>query len=176
MLRRPNRRPMITAPSQSGLDERCHCPGRRRSHVGRDPAASGCPVAPTRTWRPTRSGTRRTPDCEWETAEPSPAFAQRGAAIRVSGALVAELVERKDPEGWALTVRQELHPDDFYRLRTELAWLRTRAAHAQDSGIEFVVGYLRLEESVDSEPFLLVNGPIQLPEDIESHTPDWQGA
>jgi hypothetical protein len=57
-----------------------------------------------------------------------------------------------------------------------LAWLRTRAAHAQDSGIEFVVGYLRLEESVDSEPFLLVNGRIQLPEDIESHTPDWQGA
>jgi hypothetical protein len=34
------------------------------------------------------------PDCEWETEEPSPAFAQRGAAIRVGGVLVAELVER----------------------------------------------------------------------------------
>jgi hypothetical protein len=73
-------------------------------------------------------------------------------------------------------VRQELHPDDFYRLRTLLDWLGPRAARAQDSGIEFVVGHLRFEESADSEPFLLVNGRIRLPEDIESHTPHWQGA
>jgi hypothetical protein len=114
------------------------------------------------------------PDCEWETAEPEPAFAQRGAAWRVGGALVAELVRREESDAWALTVRQEFPPDDFYQLRTLLDWLGRSSANAHASGIEIFVGYMRFCESTDIEPLILLNGRIRLPEDIESHTPHWQ--
>jgi hypothetical protein len=147
-----------------------------RWHVGQGPRPERLPSGADSYLATYPLGNPAEPDCEWETEVPSPAFAQRGAAIRVGGALSAELVEREDPGGWALTVRQELHPDDFYRLRTLLDWLGPRAVHAQDAGIEFVVGHLRFEESVHSEPFLLVNGRMRLPEDIESHTQHWRGA
>jgi hypothetical protein len=150
-----------------------------RWHVGQGPRPEQLPSGADSYLATYPLGDPEDPDCEWETEEPRPAFAQRGAAIRVGGALVAELVARNDPEGWALTVRQELHPDDFYRLRTLLDWLGPHSVHAgtggaETGGIAFVVGHLRFEENHDSEPFLLVNGQIRVPGGIDSHTPLWQ--
>jgi hypothetical protein len=113
-------------------------------------------------------------NCEWETAEPAPVFGQRGAAWRVGGALIAELVRREQPDGWALTVRQELHPDAFYQLRTLLEWL---GSHAVDPGhgVKCFVGYLRFHEITEITPLVLLNGQIAMPADIQTRTPHWQG-
>jgi hypothetical protein len=89
-----------------------HGPRPERLPIGADRYVETCPL-----------GDPDDPDGEWEVAEPAPVFAQRGAARQVGGALVAELVERERSDGWALTVRQELHLDDFYQLRTLLDWL-----------------------------------------------------
>jgi hypothetical protein len=110
------------------------------------------------------------PDCEWEIAEPEPAFAQRGAASIAGGALVADLVRREQPDGWSLTVRQELHPDVFYPLRTLLDWLGRNTANGRNA----FIGYLRHHESLDIEPLVLLDGQIRVPEDLEAHTPDWE--
>jgi hypothetical protein len=45
---------------------------------------------------------------------PYPLLAQQGPAWVTGGALVSQLVRREERRpGWALTTRQELHPDDF---------------------------------------------------------------
>lgn len=109
------------------------------------------------------------PDCEWETAEPAAAFAVTGAASRIGGALVAALVPREKPAGWALTVRQELHPDQFYELRTMLGWLGRWAAH------DGYAGHLRFHESHAVTPLVVHSGRIAPPDDVVDHTPLWQG-
>lgn len=93
----------------------------------------------------------------------------------MGGALVAELVSREQSDGWALTVRQGVHPDAFYQLRTLLEWLGRRSVNTQAGGIEFFVGYMRFNESAEIAPLVLLNGRIRVPADIESHTPHWQG-
>ena len=105
------------------------------------------------------------PDCQWETAGPEPLFAGRGAAHRVGGVLVSELVG--GPAGWALTVRQEVHPDSFYPLRTLLEWLgrRTRT-------VTSFAGYLRCHEDVTISPIVVRDGEIVLPDLIVAHTPE----
>ncbi len=108
------------------------------------------------------------PNCAWETAEPAPAFAAKGPAARVGGALVAALVPRERPDGWALTLRQELHPDQFYQVRTMLGRLGRWAAH------DGFAGYLRFYENTDVTPLMVHNGQIGLPDDIVEHTPMWQ--
>lgn len=108
------------------------------------------------------------PDCEWETAEPTPAFADRGPATRIGGALVAALVPRGEPAGWALTLRQELHPDQFYQLRTMLEWVGRWAAH------DGFAGYLRFFETTEVTPLMVHSGQIGLPADVDEHTPMWQ--
>lgn len=108
------------------------------------------------------------PNCEWETAEPTPAFARKGAASRIGGALVAALVPRERPDGWALTVRQELHPDQFYQLRTMLGWLGRWAAH------DGPAGHLRLYENTGITPLIVHNGRIEPPDDVVENTPMWQ--
>ncbi|GHE31297.1 hypothetical protein [Streptomyces capitiformicae] len=45
-----------------------------------------------------------------------PLLADRGAAARIGGVLVGELC--RGARGWALTVRQEVHPDEFDDLRS----------------------------------------------------------
>lgn len=113
------------------------------------------------------------PDCEWEDAPLSPLFAERGGALRTGGALVAELVERENPDGWALTVRQELHPDAFYRLRALLDWLGPHSVHAHGTDTPRVVGYLRFHECAEHTPLVLLNGQIRVPDAVEEHTPHW---
>ncbi len=107
------------------------------------------------------------PGCQWETAEPDPLFAARGAAHRVGGVLVSELVG--GPDGWALTVRQEVHPDSFYQLRTLLVWLGRRAR----TGTSFA-GYLRFHEEPGVSSLVVRDGEIAVPDAVEEHTPDWR--
>jgi hypothetical protein len=107
------------------------------------------------------------PGCQWETADPEPLFAGRGAAQRVGGVLVSELVG--GPDGWSLTVRQEVHPDGFYHLRTLLAWLGARARRATS-----FAGYLRFHEEIEVSPLVVTDGEIAVPDDVAEHTPDWQ--
>ncbi|MFI7533256.1 hypothetical protein [Streptosporangium sp. NPDC049376] len=145
-----------------------------RWHVGEGPRPEWLPIGSDRYVETYPLGDPDDPDCEWENAEAEPVFAQRGAARRVGGALVAELVARERSDGWALTVRQELHPDDFYRLRTLLDWLGRCSVDAHAGGAGFFVGYLRFHESVEIAPLVLSNGRIHVPEDIETHTPYWE--
>jgi hypothetical protein len=147
-----------------------------RWHVGQAPRPERFPFGTDNYLDTFPLGDPADPGCEWETAEPEPLFAERGGASAVGGALVADLAERKGPDGWALTVRQELHPDSFYALRSVLAWLGPAAAHARTADVPFFAGYLRFHEDVDVVPLVLLNGRIGLPEAIEEHTPHWQGA
>ncbi|WP_433362562.1 hypothetical protein [Streptosporangium sp. CA-115845] len=147
-----------------------------RWHVGQGPRPERLPIGTDRYVETYPLGDPDDPDCEWEDAEAEPVFARRGAAWRVGGALVAELVARERSDGWALTVRQELHPGDFYRLRTLLDWLGRCSVGANAGGVESFVGYLRFHESAEIAPLVLVDGRIRVPEDIESHTPHWEDA
>lgn len=83
-------------------------------------------------------------------------LAARGPARRVAGALAGTL-EPRDDGGWALTVRQEVHPDEFEHLDQLLAWLATRLRHA---GTHFV-GYLRhLEDASAGEVLTVTDGEL----------------
>ncbi|GAA1075855.1 hypothetical protein [Nocardiopsis composta] len=57
---------------------------------------------------------------------PRALLAQRGPAHRIGGALMAAM-ERRPGGGWALSARQEIHPDDRDLLDVLLLWLRTRS-------------------------------------------------
>jgi hypothetical protein len=81
---------------------------------------------------------------------------------------VAALVPRERPDGWALTVRQELHPDQFYQLRTMLGWLGRWATH------DGPAGYLRFYENTGATPLMVHSGRIELPDDVVENTPMWQ--
>ncbi|MFC4536695.1 hypothetical protein [Sphaerisporangium dianthi] len=144
-----------------------------RWHLGLGPRPERLPIGTDRYMETYPLGDPDDPDCEWEDVEPEPVFAQRGAAPRVGGALVAELVARERSDGWALTVRQEVHPDDFYRLRTLLEWFGRCSVDEHAGGIESFVGHMRFYESVEIAPLVLSAGRIRLPEDVESHTPHW---
>ncbi|MGW0842231.1 hypothetical protein ACWD26_19045 [Streptomyces sp. NPDC002787] len=69
-----------------------------------------------------------------------PLMAERGPAWRIGGVLVGEL--DRDERGWALTVRQEVHPDDFSALRWLVRWLGERTSTVG------VIGYLRFYEAL----------------------------
>jgi len=144
-----------------------------RWHLGQGPLPKRLPMG-TDQYLPTFPlGDPEDPDCAWETAEPEPLFAQHGPAHHISGALVAVLTEREAPEGWSLTVRQELHPDEFYALRAFLYWLGPHSTHAPGSS-EHHIGHLRFHESTAVIPLVLSNGTIAQPDEITVHTPHWQ--
>ncbi|MGV4891379.1 hypothetical protein ACSR0Z_33305 [Streptomyces viridosporus] len=68
-----------------------------------------------------------------------PLWGDRGPALRIGGVLVGEL--RSDGSGWALTVRQEAHPDEFDDLRRMVLWLGARTTTVG------IIGYLRFHEA-----------------------------
>ncbi|MFJ4623951.1 hypothetical protein [Streptomyces sp. NPDC088812] len=61
-----------------------------------------------------------------------PLFSDRGPAHRIGGTLVGELA--RGARGWALTVRQEVHPDEFDQLRVLVTWLAARTSTAGTIG------------------------------------------
>jgi hypothetical protein len=143
-----------------------------RWHMGQEPRPEQLLSVPEDCLDIYPLGDPNDPDCEWETAEPEPMFAQRGAAWAVGGALVAELVRRERPDGWSLTARQEVDPNDSLRLSALLEWLGPRSIYAQTDGIPFFVGYQRFYESNEIEPLILLDGRIRLPWDTESRSLD----
>lgn len=68
-----------------------------------------------------------------------PLWDGRGPAHRIGGLQVAEL--QPVDGGWALTVRQEAHPDQFTDLRSILQWLGARTTTVGP------IGHLRFYES-----------------------------
>ncbi|WP_217253926.1 hypothetical protein [Streptomyces sp. AC602_WCS936] len=68
-----------------------------------------------------------------------PLLNARGPAHRIEGALVGELCPNE--RGWSLTVRQEVHPDEFDDLRRLVEWLGARTTSRG------AIGYLRFYES-----------------------------
>jgi hypothetical protein len=78
-----------------------------------------------------------------------PLLSARGPAQRIGGTLVGDLAHSE--RGWALTARQEVHPDEFDQLRELVEWLARRTSTFG------TIGYLRfLEHDV---PDLLIADP-----------------
>jgi hypothetical protein len=78
-----------------------------------------------------------------------PLLAARGPAARIGGTLVGDL--SRSEQGWALTARQEVHPDEFDQLRELVEWLARRTSTFG------TIGYLRfLEHNV---PDVLIADP-----------------
>ncbi|MBD2892068.1 hypothetical protein amrb99_09780 [Actinomadura sp. RB99] len=94
---------------------------------------------------------------------PEPQLAQRGAGWKIGGALFAAL-EPRENGGWALTARQELHPDYYDHVDPLLEWLGTRADHPyvgedgtdKRGGCGDFVGYERWYEDSTIERLLVI--------------------
>ncbi|MEU3195794.1 hypothetical protein [Streptomyces sp. NPDC006996] len=83
-----------------------------------------------------------------------PLWEARGAALRIGGALVGEL-HSSDGAGYALTVRQETHPDDFDDLRRIVPWLGARTTTVG------TVGYLRFHEEHLPDVLIAESGAVR---------------
>ncbi|MER5549923.1 hypothetical protein ABT072_47935 [Streptomyces sp. NPDC002589] len=106
-------------------------------------------------------------DDQGEPAEddPAPLLGQHGQAWKVDGALVSVLLP---PEGsdrtWALTVRQEIHPDEFDRTGELLSWLATKADDRHRAPTSTVrLGWIRFYESDKFEPLVVREGEVVWP-------------
>jgi hypothetical protein len=98
--------------------------------------------------------------------EPYPLLAGAGAASRVGGALCSVLAVRTEPQGkgWALTSRQELHPDEFERVGELLRRLAARAHAAHRIGDDTVrIGYLRFHEDLVPTVLQVKDGQVDWP-------------
>lgn len=97
---------------------------------------------------------------------PAPLLGRHDAAVHVGGALVSALVRPRQPWNgpWALTVRQEIHPDDFDLLSELLAWLATKAddRHTPSTGT-VRLGWTRFHESDRFERLELKDGEVAWP-------------
>ncbi|MGW3253081.1 hypothetical protein ACWDCX_21260 [Streptomyces fungicidicus] len=82
-----------------------------------------------------------------------PLWADRGPALRIGGALVGELCS--DGPEWALTVRQEAHPDEFDDLRRMVLWLGARTTTVG------TVGYLRFYEAQVPDVLIAEAGAVR---------------
>ncbi|QKV91252.1 hypothetical protein HUT19_05440 [Streptomyces sp. NA02950] len=100
--------------------------------------------------------------------QPEALLSQHGAAWRVGGVVSSELIRRKGRggrRGWAMTSRQELHPDLFGPVGVLLTWLAGKAdpMHADEDGAVHV-GCLRFLEDLDPRPLVVRNGTVGWPE------------
>ncbi|POX57319.1 hypothetical protein C3489_01000 [Streptomyces sp. Ru71] len=98
--------------------------------------------------------------------DPVPLLSGHGAAWKVDGALVSALVPPEDGRHgtWALTIRQEIHPDDFDSTGELLSWLATKAddRHRAATG-EVRIGWTRFYESDTFEPLMVRDGQVVWP-------------
>ncbi|HTJ39107.1 MAG TPA: hypothetical protein VL738_38265 [Dactylosporangium sp.] len=127
-----------------------------RWHLGQGPKPDALPLTGGAPGPAFPLGDPEDPDSEWDT-DPEPMFAHRGAGWKLPGALVADLVERDGRPGWALTLRQEIHPDEFPAIR---ALLRRVARHGESIGF---AGFVRFYEDHAVQPLLAEPGRIELP-------------
>ncbi|WP_326593661.1 hypothetical protein [Streptomyces sp. NBC_01294] len=98
--------------------------------------------------------------------DPHPLLAERGAALRVGGALCSVLAGRADlsRKGWSLTSRQEIHPDQFEEVGELLCWLaaRAHATHLRGDGA-IGIGFLRFIEAEVPDVLQVENGQVGWP-------------
>ncbi|MGI5193769.1 hypothetical protein ACQEVY_09025 [Streptomyces sp. CA-288835] len=103
---------------------------------------------------------------EFPDHDPMPLLGRHGAAWKVGGALTAGLVRQEDltNRAWALTARQEIHPDQFDITAELLTWLATKAddRHRLADGTVHL-GRTRFYEDDESEPLVLRDGEIEWP-------------
>ncbi|MFD3871871.1 hypothetical protein [Streptomyces sp. NPDC058623] len=99
--------------------------------------------------------------------DPYPLLAEQGAASRVGGVLRSTLAPRADPArpGWALTSRQEIHPDGFEKVGELLCWLagRAHATHLRGNGA-VGVGFLRFCEAEVPDVLQVEGGQVNWPD------------
>lgn len=97
---------------------------------------------------------------------PEPLLSCQGEAYKVGGALCSVLLHKENAlrSGWALTSRQEIHPDDFDRIGVLLTWLADRA-HDVHRGADgsVTVGWTRFYEDVRPEPLVVRDGLVVWP-------------
>ncbi len=97
---------------------------------------------------------------------PEPLLGCHDEASTMDGALVSVLLRRQNTRrgAWALTSRQEIHPDGFERTGELLSWLATKADdhhRRPDSGIN--LGWTRHHEALQCEPLLVREGMVIWP-------------
>ncbi|MDH6111215.1 hypothetical protein P3T36_003239 [Kitasatospora sp. MAP12-15] len=98
--------------------------------------------------------------------DPAPLLGQHGEARKVAGALTSVLLRREESRhgGWALTARQEAHPDDFDRLGELLSWLATKTVQHHerlDGSVE--LGWIRFYESDQPNPLTVRDAGVSWP-------------
>ncbi|MGW9206200.1 hypothetical protein ACWGR4_04355 [Embleya sp. NPDC055664] len=94
---------------------------------------------------------------------PEPLLGRHGEAYKAGGALVSVLLRRRDGR-WALTSRQEIHPDEFDLLGELLGWPAARAGDRHlriDGGVD--LGWTRFHESRQAEPLVVRDGAVVWP-------------
>ncbi|MEV5983937.1 DUF397 domain-containing protein [Streptomyces sp. NPDC052051] len=97
---------------------------------------------------------------------PEPLLACHDAGYKVEGALVSVLLRKQGGghDTWALTSRQEIHPDDFDRTSQLLNWLASKADerhHGLDGSVD--LGWIRFYEARLPEPLLARDGAVVWP-------------
>ncbi|GGS21384.1 hypothetical protein GCM10010252_70720 [Streptomyces aureoverticillatus] len=95
---------------------------------------------------------------------PEPLLAQRGEAAKVGGALTSALDRRGRAGGWAVTARQEVHPDDWDRVGELLVWLASKSVpeHRGPDG-SVGVGWFRFYEEDRPERLRVLGGETLWP-------------
>ncbi|AOR29846.1 hypothetical protein BFF78_00995 [Streptomyces fodineus] len=97
---------------------------------------------------------------------PEPLLGDHGEAFKVEGALVSVLLRRQETRcgAWALTSRQEIHPDGFERVGELLGWLATKAddRHRRFDG-SVDLGWIRSYAERRPEPLLVRDGEVVWP-------------
>lgn len=97
---------------------------------------------------------------------PQPLLGCHGEAWKVDGALVSILLRRERTwcGAWALTSRQEIHPDEFELTGELLSWLATKAGDGHrrfDGSID--LGWTRFYEARQAEPLVVRDGVVIWP-------------
>ena len=98
--------------------------------------------------------------------DPQPLLGYHGEGFKVGGALVSVLLRReRTPFGvWALTSRQEIHPDEFELTGKLLSWLASKVGDCHrryDGSVD--LGWTRFYESTDMKPLVVRDGMVMWP-------------
>ncbi|BFO14819.1 hypothetical protein SHKM778_12070 [Streptomyces sp. KM77-8] len=98
--------------------------------------------------------------------DPYPLLGNSGEASKADGALASILLRRQKTSfgTWALTSRQEIHPDEFERVGELLSWLATKAgdSHRRHDG-SVHLGWTRLCEEHQPELLVVRDGVVIWP-------------